>query len=169
MTLGISASEVNKLLLPLANPGQASGAQSRGTDSRRREQRWSLWTANIWVCHPFYHSLGRISIWEFYFFSCEISLVSNYQYILSLLFSCLKMWLSKERNEWKNWKREKIKLVKNRNTWFRKLINSISKIKLHCNNIALKDWNTFFLNHKWHTDLTDGFQTFSRSSKIHII
>ena len=113
----ISGSEVNKLLLPLANPGQASGAQSGGTDSRRREQRWSLWTANIWVCHPFHHSLGRISIWGFFLFLFMWNFLSKQLSVYSFSSSLLFKNVAQQSEKWvEELKKRKDKISKKTET-----------------------------------------------------
>lgn len=103
------------------------GVRSGGRASRYREHGRPQRTEYVWYAIPF------ITLWAGSV--SEISLVSNYRCILSLLFS-------QQREKWvKELKREKMKLV---NPWFRKLINSFFQIRLHSKNIALEGQNSVF-------------------------
>ena len=80
-------------------------ASRADADLKHREQRRSRRTASMRARHPFSTPLTESeSKNSFYFFSCDISLVSNYQCVFSL-FSLLFLNVAQQREK-------RIKLVK---------------------------------------------------------
>ena len=68
-----------------------------------------------------------------------MSLVSEQLSVYTFSSSLLFKNVAQQRETSEESKTENMKLVKNRNTWFRKLINSTSKVMFHSKNIALME------------------------------